>query len=83
MHLCVSSKHKNVFQFAQQLVEDLLTAIYKEYKAFCLERQIAGDFNLKIKIMNRRRRHDSKSSKKKGQARIQRSKKHKSFKLSK
>ena len=37
MHLCISSKDESVYKKACRHVEELLKAIYKEYKSFCLK----------------------------------------------
>jgi len=35
LHLCVSAKYIEVYNKACELVEDLLSKIYTEYKTFC------------------------------------------------
>ena len=35
LHLCVSSKHAQVYELACKLVEDLLRGLYNEYQTFC------------------------------------------------
>ena len=37
LHLCISSKHYHVYKMACSHVEDMLSTIYQEYKAFCLK----------------------------------------------
>jgi hypothetical protein len=38
LHLCISAKSKDVYELACQLVEELITTIYDEYRKFCQSR---------------------------------------------
>ncbi len=49
MHLCISSKYKEVYQLACKLVEELLLNLYKEYTEFAHRKGFNVYSPLKIK----------------------------------
>lgn len=49
LHLCVSSKMKDKYEFACALVQELITNVYEEYQRFCIRNSIVPTTNLSIK----------------------------------
>ena len=58
LHLCISSKNKDVMNKACILVDDLLNSIYEDYKNFCIKNNIVPIVNqLAIRIDSGKPKH--------------------------
>jgi len=51
LHLCISSKHQEVYRLACDYVQDLLSTIYHDYKVYCQRTGRRYPDNLKIKYV--------------------------------